>query len=558
LKSASSSFHTALDTFSVAKPRAQPFEDFAQVVDVEDLREVEAHHDRAAIGDRSTRPRCWSAAIASRMRVRGTPNSVASSTSRSFAPGAICCCAMRLRSASKISRAPFRETGDRTPFFRGLRHLPTVLADPQSVNTYVDKTVDGSENGPVMGPLTGYRVLEMGSTVAGPFCGRLLADFGAEVVKVEPAEGRPRAHDGQALPRQVPVSGEHLPQQVADLRGPAHAEGQDVIRRVASQCDVVVENFRPGGLEKWGLGIRGSLEGQPGARDGAHQRATGQDGPYASRAGYGVIGEAISGLRHVTGDPDRPPARIAVSITDYITGLYAAFGAVMALLARGKTGKGQCIDSALYECAFSFMEPHIPAFEKLGIIANRSGSRLPDSTPNNLFVSRDQQFIHITAMGDAVFRRLCGCMGQPELADDARFANGIERSHNHEALDDLIAAWCAKHDLAELERVLHEAGVPATRIYTIADIFATRTTRRAAASSRRPTRTSARSRWRCPCLASRPRPAPCATRDGTSARTRAGCSRNSGSRTTSSIGCIGGHHLRFEPRARVRRRNEAG
>jgi len=244
-----------------------------------------------------------------------------------------------------------------------------------------------------------------------------------------------------------------------------------VIRRLAEKCDVVVENFRPGGLEKWGLGYDELSKVNP-ALVMVRISGYGQDGPYASRAGYGVIGEAISGLRHVTGDPDRPPARIAVSITDYITGLYAAFGAVMALLARGKTGKGQCIDSALYECAFSFMEPHIPAFEKLGIVANRSGSRLADSTPNNLYVSRDQQFIHITAMGEAVFRRLCACMGQPGLADDARFTNALERSHNHEAIDDLIAAWCAQHDLVELERVLHEAGVPATRIYTIADIFA--------------------------------------------------------------------------------------
>jgi len=322
-----------------------------------------------------------------------------------------------------------------------------------------------------MGPLTGYRVLEMGSTVAGPFCGRLLADFGAEVIKVEPAEGDPvrtmgKRFHGKSLYAASIFRNKSLIS--VDLRT---VEGQDVIRRLAAKCDVVVENFRPGGLEKWGLGYADLSKINP-ALVMVRISGYGQDGPHASRAGYGVIGEAISGLRHVTGDPDRPPARIAVSITDYITGLYAAFGAVMALLSRAKTGKGQCIDSALYECAFSFMEPHIPAFEKLGIVANRSGSRLADSTPNNLFVSRDQQFIHITAMGDAVFRRLCGCMGQPELADDARFVNGIERSRNHEAIDDLIAAWCSKHDLAELERVLHEAGVPATRIYTIADIFA--------------------------------------------------------------------------------------
>jgi len=177
-------------------------------------------------------------------------------------------------------------------------------------------------------------------------------------------------------------------------------------------------------------------------------------------------------LRHLTGDPDRAPARVAVSMTDYITGLYAAFGATLALLARGKSGRGQVIDAALYECAFSFMEPWIPAFEKLGYVANRTGSRLPESTPNNLYATGDGSFIHITAMGEAVFRRLCEAMGQPQLADDARFTPATARSQNHEDLDDLIGAWAATRDLAELERILEQAQVPATRIYTIADIFA--------------------------------------------------------------------------------------
>ncbi|MGE5616122.1 MAG: CaiB/BaiF CoA transferase family protein [Bacillota bacterium] len=320
------------------------------------------------------------------------------------------------------------------------------------------------------GPLAGYRVLEMGSTVAGPFCGRLLADFGAEVIKVEPAEGDAvrtmgkRAH-GKSLYAASIFRNKALI--CVDLRRP---EGQEVARRIAAKCDVVVENFRPGGLEKWGLGYDELSKINPGLVM-VRISGFGQTGPYSERAGYGVIGEAVSGLRHITGDPDRPPSRVSVSITDYITGLYGAFGAVMALLARGKSGRGQYIDSALYECAFSFMEPHIPAFEKLGIVAQRTGSRLPDSTPNNLYVSRDRQFIHITAMGDAVFRRLVECMGQPGLAEDARFKDAVERSRNHAAIDDLIGEWCAGRDLAELEAMLHKAGVPATRIFTMADIF---------------------------------------------------------------------------------------
>ena len=323
---------------------------------------------------------------------------------------------------------------------------------------------------PAAGPLAGYRVLEMGSTVAGPFCGRLLADFGAEVIKVEPAEGDPvrtmgKRFHGKSLYAASIFRNKSLIS--LDLRT---AEGQELVRRLVARCDVVVENFRPGGLEKWGLGYAELSRVNPGLVM-VRISGFGQTGPYSQRAGYGVIGEAVSGLRHITGDPDRPPSRVAVSITDYITGLYAAFGAVMALLARGKSGRGQYIDSALYECAFSFMEPHIPAYEKLGVVANRAGSRLPDSTPNNLYATRDRQFIHITAMGDAVFRRLAACMGEPGLTEDRRFRDAVERSRNHEAIDDLIGRWTTRHDLAELEKMLQAANVPATRIFTIADIF---------------------------------------------------------------------------------------
>ena len=323
------------------------------------------------------------------------------------------------------------------------------------------------------GPLTGYRVLEMGSTVAGPFCGRLLADFGAEVIKVEPPEGDAvrtmgKRFHGKSLYAASIFRNKSLIS--VDLRRP---EGQDVIRRLVAKCDVVVENFRPGGLEKWGLGYDDLARINPGVVM-VRVSGFGQTGPYSQRAGYGVIGEAVSGLRHVTGDPDRPPSRVAVSLTDCITGLYAAFGAVLALLARGQNGRGgrgQIVDSALYESAFSFMEPHIPAYQKLGVVANRAGSGLADSTPNNLYASRDQQFIHITAMGDAVFKRLCETMGQPALAADARFKDPVVRAGHVTALDDLIARWCASHDLARLETLLNEAGVPATRIFTMADIF---------------------------------------------------------------------------------------
>jgi len=320
------------------------------------------------------------------------------------------------------------------------------------------------------GPLAGYRVLELGSTVAGPFCGRLLADFGAHVIKVEPGEGDPvrtmgKRFAGKSLYASSIFRNKSLI--CVDLRTP---EGQDIVRALAARCDAVVENFRPGGLEKWGLGYDRLSALNP-ALIMVRISGFGQTGPYSQRPGYGVIGEAMSGVRHVTGDPDRPPARVAVSMTDYITGLYAAFGAVMALLARQRTGRGQVIDAALYECAFSFMEPWIAAYEKLGHVAHRMGSRLPDSTPNNLYPTGDGQFIHITAMSDAIFRRLATAMDQAELVADARFATATQRSAHHEAIDAIVAAWTARQPLAALEATLERHGVPATRIFTMADIF---------------------------------------------------------------------------------------
>jgi crotonobetainyl-CoA:carnitine CoA-transferase CaiB-like acyl-CoA transferase len=324
---------------------------------------------------------------------------------------------------------------------------------------------------PAEGPLAGLRVLEMGSTVAGPFCGRLLADFGAEVVKIEDPAGDPvrtmgKRFHGKSLYAASIFRNKAL--LALDLR---QTRGREIARDMAQRADVLIENFRPGSLESWGLGYEQLSAVNPGLVM-VRISGFGQDGPYSQRAGYGVIGEALSGLRHLTGDPDRPPARVAVSMTDYITGLYAAFGATMALLARGRNGRGQVVDAALYESAFSFMEPWIPAFDKTGFVANRCGSRLPESTPNNLYPTGDGQFIHVTAMGDAVFRRLAEAMGQPALAHDARFATATARSTHVDEIDDLIAQWTNARPLAELEQVLEQAAVPAMRIFTIADIFA--------------------------------------------------------------------------------------
>ncbi len=321
------------------------------------------------------------------------------------------------------------------------------------------------------GPLAGYRVLELGSTVAGPFCGRLFADFGAEVIKIEAADGDPvrsmgKRYRGKSLWAASIFRNKSLIS--VDLRKP---RGQELVRKLAAKCDFLIENFRPGSLEAWGLGYDALSALNP-QLIMIRISGYGQTGPYRERPGYGVICEAVSGIRHITGDPDRPPGRIATSTTDYITGLYAAFGAMVALEARHKTGKGQVIDAALYEGAFSFMEPHVPAFEKLGAIAMRAGSRLPGNAPNNLYPTKDDQYIHITAASDAVFKRIAHAIGEPALATDARFATALARVEHEDAIDDIITRWTMRHTCAEAEKHMHEAEVPAARIYTVADIFA--------------------------------------------------------------------------------------
>jgi crotonobetainyl-CoA:carnitine CoA-transferase CaiB-like acyl-CoA transferase len=328
-----------------------------------------------------------------------------------------------------------------------------------------------SATGQPRGPLDGVTVLELGSTVAGPFCGRLLADFGARVVKVEAAQGDAvRTFGEQAQGRSLYAATILRNKELValDLRTSA---GRDIARRMALRVDVLLENFRPGTLERWGLGYEALSVDNPGLVM-VRISGFGQDGPYSARPGYGVTCEAISGLRELTGDPDRPPPRVAVSLTDYITGLYAAFGAVMALNARARSGRGQVVDAALYESAFSFTEVHVPAYDQLGLVATRAGSRLPNNTPNNLYPTADGRHVCIAAGNPSIFRRLCTAMGQRELADDARFATPADRSRHEDALDAIVGQWTASLTVDALERALLEAEVPAARIYNMADIFA--------------------------------------------------------------------------------------
>lgn len=321
------------------------------------------------------------------------------------------------------------------------------------------------------GPLAPYRVLELGSTVAGPFCGRLLGDFGAEVIKVEPPTGDPVRSMGKHVDDVSLYAASIFRNKrllSVDLRQP---EGREVIRRLVPHCDLVIENFRPGGLEKWELGYEDLKALRP---DIVMVRISGfgQTGPYSPRPGFGVIGEAVSGLRHLTGDPDRPPARVATSLTDYITGLYAAFAATMALLERERSGRGQMIDATLFESAFSFTEPHVPAYATLGHVANRAGARLPGHAPNNLYPTKEGRHVHIAATSQPLFRRLARAIGREDLTEDERFATAIARGRNIDALDGIVGDWTRQYTVEELEkRLFEEHDVPVTRIFTMADIF---------------------------------------------------------------------------------------
>jgi formyl-CoA transferase len=321
-----------------------------------------------------------------------------------------------------------------------------------------------------VGPLQGVRVLELGQVVAGPFCGQLLADLGADVVKVEP----PRVGDVLRHWGWSPEGADSLWWRVAargkrsvtlDLRAP---EGQDVARRLVRDVDVVVENFRPGTLEKWGLDYESLSRDNPGLVL-VRISGFGQDGPYAGRAGYASIGEAMGGLRALTGYPDRPPVRVGLSLGDSLTGLMGALGALAALVERQRSGRGQVVDAAIYESVLALTEGLVPEWSVAGLQRERSGATLPGIAPSNVYPASDGEVL-VAANQDTVFRRLCAVMGRPELADDPRYADHKARGAHMDELDALIGRWTRTLPAHELLAALHSAGVPAGLLYTPADM----------------------------------------------------------------------------------------
>ena len=323
-------------------------------------------------------------------------------------------------------------------------------------------------------PLEGLKVIELGQLIAGPFAGKFFSEFGAEVIKIEPPQGDPlrkwrKLHRGTSL--WWYVQNRNKKSVTVDLRAP---EGQEVVRRIARDADVVIENFRPGTLEKWGLGYARLAAENPGLVM-LRLSGFGQTGPYRDLAGFGAIGESMGGLRYVTGFPDRPPVRPNLSLGDALASLHGVVGVMMALHHRNAnggrgSGRGQVIDVALYEAVFNMMEGALPEYDLFGEARERTGSNLTGIVPSNTYLTRDAQHVVIGANADSIFKRLMKVIGREDLAADPSLADNAGRAERGEELDAVIGEWTATHDADEVVGTLNAAQVPSGKIYSMADI----------------------------------------------------------------------------------------
>jgi len=318
------------------------------------------------------------------------------------------------------------------------------------------------------------KVVELGQLIAGPFAGKFFSEFGAEVIKIEPPEGDPlrkwrKLHRGTSL--WWYVQNRNKKSVTVDLRTP---EGQEVVRRIARDADVVIENFRPGTLEKWGLGYERLAAQNPGLVM-LRLSGFGQTGPYRDQAGFGAIGESMGGLRYVTGFPDRPPVRPNLSIGDALASLHGVVGVMMALHHRNanggrSSGRGQVIDVALYEAVFNMMEGALPEYDLFGEARERTGSNLTGIVPSNTYLTRDAQHVVIGANADSIFKRLMKVIGREDLADDPSLADNAGRARRGDELDAVIGEWTAKYDADDVVGTLNAAQVLGSKIYSMADI----------------------------------------------------------------------------------------
>jgi crotonobetainyl-CoA:carnitine CoA-transferase CaiB-like acyl-CoA transferase len=317
--------------------------------------------------------------------------------------------------------------------------------------------------------LKGLRVIELGQLLAGPFCGQLLGDMGAEIIKVEPpGAGDPMRVWGQGEEKvQWEVVARNKKSVSANLRIEA---GQKLVRKLIATADILVENFKPGTMEKWGLAPDSLLAEHSGLII-ARMSGYGQTGPYSDRAGFGGIGEAMGGWRYIVGEPDRPPSRMGVSIGDTLTATYGCMGILAALHHRSKTGEGQVIDAALYESVLQVMEGLVPEYDHGGFIRERSGSILPGIAPSNVYTCKDGEYM-IGANKDSLWQRLATAMGQPELGYDERYATHLARGRNQLELDGLINAWTRTLTVDEVDTLMIEHSIPAGRVYRAPEMFA--------------------------------------------------------------------------------------
>ena len=322
------------------------------------------------------------------------------------------------------------------------------------------------------GPLAGIKVLELGTLIAGPLCARMLGDFGAEVIKIEAPESGDQLRQWRKMYGDTSlwwyVQARNKKSLTLNLRDP---EGQEIVRKLAAEADIVVENFRPGALEKWNIGWQALSAINP-KLVMVRLSGFGQDGPYRDRPGFGVVAESMGGMRYVTGYPDRPPVRLGISIGDSIAALHGVIGAMMALHQRNANGgKGQYVDVALYEAVFNMMESLIPEFDVLGFKRERAGNELPGITPSNTYATRDGKFVIIGANNDSIFRRLMNAMGRADLANDPSLATNDGRAPRARELDAAIEAWTREHDLPGVLEALERADEPSGRVYDAEDIL---------------------------------------------------------------------------------------
>lgn len=320
-------------------------------------------------------------------------------------------------------------------------------------------------------PLHGVRVLELGSLIAGPFCTRILAEFGARVTKVESPDGGDPLRKWRKLYEGTSlwwfVQSRNKESITLNLK---HPEGKAILKKLLAETDILVENFRPGVLEKLGFGWNEIHALNPGLVM-VRLSGFGQTGPMKEQPGFGAVGESMGGLRYITGFPDRPPVRTGISIGDSIAALWAAIGALMALRHREvQGGQGQVVDVALYEAVFAMMESMLPEFDVFGFVRERTGNIMPGITPSNTHTTRDGRHITIGANGDAIFQRLMRAIGRPDLADDPTLADNAGRDARRDEIYGIIDAWVAAHDGAEVLAVLEAAEVPGSSVYSIADM----------------------------------------------------------------------------------------